>query len=114
MLLLISYLFGNIAVINGIDKYYIYLYGVFIFISVYAYSELMDRNFYALAWELIKNIFGIAILYYQGEWFGSSQYGEWINYVLLLYFIASTCVTAVFVYQHWKEDKAVTLVTENL
>jgi hypothetical protein len=44
VLLLISYLFGNIAAINKMDDSHIYIYGAFIFLSVYAYTELMDRS----------------------------------------------------------------------
>lgn len=109
MLLSISYLFGNIAAINAIDKYYIYIYGAFVFISVYAYSELMDRSSYSIVWELIKNVFGITMIYIQGEWFGSSQYSEWIKYLLIAYFITSTFITGFFVYRHWKEDRVVAL-----
>jgi len=107
MLLLISYLFGNIAAINAINSYHIYVYGAFVFIGVYAYAELMDRNLYAIVWESIKNVFGISIIYNQGDWFGSSQYGEWIKYSLIAYFITSTFITGVFVYRHWKEDKMI-------
>ena len=44
VLLSISYLFGNIAAINKMDGSFIYLYGAFVFFSVYAFTELMDRN----------------------------------------------------------------------
>jgi sterol desaturase/sphingolipid hydroxylase (fatty acid hydroxylase superfamily) len=111
MLLFISYLFGNIAVINAMDPYYIYVYGAFIFISVYASAELMDRSPYAIVWELIKNSSGMTIIYNQGEWFGSSRYGEWINYFLIGYFVISTMVTGIFAYRHWKEDKIVPATT---
>lgn len=110
MLLLISYLFGNIAAINNSDSSYIYIYCAFVFLSVYAYSELMDRSPYAAIWETCKALFGIAIIYRQGDWFGASQFISWISYALILYFIISTFVTAWFVYQHRKED----LVTATL
>jgi hypothetical protein len=38
-------LFGNIALINSLDKSYIFWYGGFIFLSVYALTDLMDRKF---------------------------------------------------------------------
>ncbi len=104
MLLFISYLFGNIAFINSLNRSYIYVYAVFVFLSVYAYSELMDRNTYAIAWELIKNIFGIVLIYNQGDWFGSSQFSTAISYGVVAYFIISTLITAWFVYTHYRED----------
>ena len=74
MLLFISYLFGNIALINNLNKWYIYLYGGFAFLSIYAFTELMDRNRYAIAWEMAKAALGLWIIYRQGDWFGSSGF----------------------------------------
>jgi sterol desaturase/sphingolipid hydroxylase (fatty acid hydroxylase superfamily) len=104
ILLFVSYLFGNIGVINKLDSSYIYIYGGFVFLSVYAFTELMDRNLYAIVWEILKNAFGIAIIYRQGDWFGAGSYLWWINYVLIAYFIISTVITGWFVYKHYKED----------
>lgn len=104
VLLLISYLFGNIAGINNLNGSYIYIYGLFVFLSVYAYTELMDRNKYAAVWETIKNILGLAIIFQTGDWFGASQYISYISYVLGFYFIFSTLVTIWMVWQNAKED----------
>ncbi|MES1216018.1 MAG: sterol desaturase family protein [Bacteroidota bacterium] len=104
MLFFISYLFGNIASINNSDSSFIYIYCAFIFISVYAYSELMDRSTYAIIWEGLRAFFGIAIIYRQGDWFGASQFIFSINYILVSYFVLSTLITGWFVYQHRKED----------
>ncbi len=106
LLIFISYLFGNIAKIGSPDMFY---YGGFVFLSVYAYTELMDRNNYAIIWEAVKNIFGIAIIYQQHDWFGASQYISWINYVLIAYFITATFITAWFVYKHRKENQQLKL-----
>ncbi|MET0394331.1 MAG: sterol desaturase family protein [Chitinophagaceae bacterium] len=101
----LSYLFGNIAVINALDKSYIYLYGGFIFLSVYALSELMDRNPYAIAWETARAGLGIFLLYRQGDWFGASAWIQPVIYILAGYFILSAIVTALFVIRHHKEDR---------
>jgi hypothetical protein len=103
-LLFISYLFGNITAINAMNASYIYIYGVFVFLSVYAYTDLMDRNRSALIWELIKNSFGIAILYQTGDWFGTSKLTPVLNYLVIAYFIFSSFITAYFVVKHEKED----------
>jgi alkylglycerol monooxygenase len=103
LLLVISYLFGFIAKIGSPDMFY---YGAFVFIMVYAFTELMDRNPYALFWEVLKNAFGIAVIYKTGDWFGiSGNIAAWINYFLIGYFIVSTFVTAGFVNKHAKEDR---------
>jgi alkylglycerol monooxygenase len=107
LLLFISYLFGFIAKIGSPEMFY---YGGFVFVMVYAFTELMDRNPYALFWELIKNIFGIAVIYKTGDWFGiNSNITGWINYSLIGYFILSTFITAWFVYKHREEDKQLSL-----
>src|ERR1041384_4201018 len=61
-LLFISYLFGNIAAINKMNGIFIYIYAAFIFLTVYAYTELMDRSPFAIFWESLKNILGVSII----------------------------------------------------
>lgn len=105
ILLLISYLFGNIAAINEINSSYIYVYGAFIFLSVYALTELMDRNFYAIIWEILKNSIGLVFIYQQGDWFGASAIIPGIQYMLTGYFMLSIIITTYFVVRHRKEDQ---------
>lgn len=109
-LLFISYLFGNIASINALNAYYIYIYGLFIFLSVYAYTDLMDRNKYAIVWEIIKNSFGIAIILQTGDWFGAAALSPVLKYMIGAYFLLSTIVTLWFVMKHAKEDQQVMMV----
>ena len=104
LLFFVSYLFGNIAYINKLNSSYIYLYGAFIFISVYSFTELMDRNSYSLGWEGARCIFGIALMYNQQDWFGANTYFSPIIYVLAAYFILSIIITGVFVVKHRRED----------
>jgi sterol desaturase/sphingolipid hydroxylase (fatty acid hydroxylase superfamily) len=111
ILLLISYLFGNIARIGSPNMFY---YGGFIFISVYAFTELMDRNPYAIIWETFKNVLGIVIIYIQGNWFGANTFFPWINYLLVGYFITSIVITGWFVYSHKKEDASITVAENQL
>ena len=95
LLLLISYLFGNIAKI-GSPK--MFLYGGFIFIYVYAYSELMDGNKYAIVWQIVTSLIGMGIVIYFGDWFGASKLFTWVNHFLIVYFILSAAVTSWLVY----------------
>jgi alkylglycerol monooxygenase len=107
VLLFVSYLFGNIASINALNAYAIYVYGLFVFLSVYAFTELMDRHKSAIVWEVIKNSFGIAILLQSGDWFGAAAFGAVIKYIVGSYFLLSTVVTLWFVMKHAKEDEQV-------
>jgi alkylglycerol monooxygenase len=107
ILLFVSYLFGNIAPINTLDKNYIFWYGGFIFLSVYALTELMDRNQYAIVWEALRCGLGLYFLYVQGDWFGANSYLSSATYIVGAYFILSIVVTGWFVVKHAKEDKLV-------
>ncbi len=93
LLLFVSYLFGNIA---SIGKPQIFIYGGFIFLYVYAFTELMDKNKYALAWEFLKCATGIGIIFYTGDWFGASTYAVYMKYILISYFILSFIIAAYF------------------
>jgi sterol desaturase/sphingolipid hydroxylase (fatty acid hydroxylase superfamily) len=70
LLLIISYLFGNIAEIGAPNMF---VYGAFIFIYVYAMTELMDKNPFAWFWELVKSGIGFFVIFTTGDWFGLSS-----------------------------------------
>lgn len=93
-LLFISYLFGNIAAIGSPDMF---IYGAFVFLQVYAFTELMDRSTYAWIWETFKTIFGLSLLLQNNDWFGLSQYTSLAVPVLAGYFILSFMVCFYFV-----------------
>lgn len=103
-LFFISYLFGQIAYINSLDTSYIYWYGGFIFITIYALTELMDRNRYAITWEAIRCGLGLWFLYDQGDWFGASHWLPAVKYMLGGYLVLSLVVSALFAIRHAKED----------
>ncbi len=91
LLLFVSYLFGNIAPIGKPDMF---IYGGYIFLMVYALTDLMDGHRYAIVWELLKCATGITVIYYTGDWFGAAAYFPWIKYLLVTYFIVSVCMVA--------------------
>ena len=108
LLLLVSYLFGNIAAI-GIP--FIFLYGIFVFLFVYAFTELMDGSKYTIFWDVLKNVIGIAIIFLLGDWFGTDKFSPVISYLLLEYFAISTFV-AIWILQKNKAAKKQLQVTK--
>jgi hypothetical protein len=102
---MISYLFANIVDIGSPNMF---VYGAFVFVTVYAYTDLMDKHTYALMWELLKASFGVAIIYYFGDWFGSQKYWPWINYLVVAYLIASLLIAASFIFFEFRTGKVVT------
>lgn len=87
------YFLGNIARIGSPNVFY---YGGFIFLSIYAFTDLIDRNPYSLVWETVKNAIGIAVIYYTGDWFGSDVLLTGSGNAIAVFFVISTLVTALF------------------
>lgn len=100
-LLLITYFFGHLGQIKTPG---IFIYGGFLFLIVYSYTELMDRNPFALFWETLKNGLGLAIIYTTGDWFGLSSILPWAVYAIAGYFALSTIITAWFVFGEIRAD----------
>ncbi len=109
LLLFTSYLFANIAAIGTPG---IFLYGLYIFLAVYAFTELMDRNRYALFWEVVKNILGCLVIYKTGDWFHAESYFSAATYIMIAWFFISTFVTAWFTLVEFKSER--NLYTEGL
>lgn len=86
LLLFVSFLFGNIASI-GMPQ--IFVYGGFLFIYVYAFTEQMDGHKYAFVWEALKTAMGIAILLNYGDWFGLDKALTGASFVVLAYLLVS-------------------------
>ena len=102
LLLFVSYLFGNIALIGNPG---IFIYGAFIFLYVYAFTELLDKNEYAFIWEFIKCSAGIGIILYFGDWFKAATFSHPVKYILIAYFVLSSIATTWFNFNHRAENK---------
>ena len=96
LLLIVSYLFGNVASIGLTNMMY---YGLFIFAQVYALTEFMDRNPRALIYEVVKNMICVGGILYYGGWFGLQNYFGASSYILMGYFFISTATVAAYTSQ---------------
>ena len=101
-LLFVAYLFNNIADI-GLPN--IFIYGLFIFISVYSYTELMDLNKFSIVWEAIRLLFGMGIIFYFGDWFGLNTFLPIGNYFVMAYLLISFLLNIYFVHYQFKKYK---------
>lgn len=101
LIFFIAYLFANIAAIGSPG---IFLYGLFVFLHVYAFTDLADRNTSAIAWEGIKAIYGLYLLYTMQHWIGAAKLHPFVILLLKVYLLASLVITARFVAMHRKED----------
>ncbi len=89
-----SFLFNNIAQI-GLPG--IFIYGCFIFLTIYSYTELMDARKTSVFWESLRFVLAIGILFYYGDWFGLNSVISTGNYILIPYFSFSLFVSIYFV-----------------
>lgn len=81
----------------------LFQYGFFLFFSVYAYTELMDKNAKSFWQEAAKNGFGLYLYIQNDGWFWLKEASGFINLLLPAYFIGATLATGYFV---WKEIKS--------
>jgi len=93
LLLMVSYLFGNIKPIGSPQ---VFVYGGFIFLFVYALTESMDKNPGAYIWEIVKAIGGWGIIFYFGDWFGAERFSPLIKYFIAGYLLISVAVVTWF------------------
>ncbi len=99
---LISYLFGNIA---SIGMPHIFIYGLFIFLTVYSYTELMDTRKSSVFWEIIRYLASIGIIFYYGDWFGMNRVFAYSNWILLAYFTVSLFMSFYFAFVEFKNNQ---------
>ncbi len=94
-LLFVSYLFNSIAQI-GLPG--IFLYGFFIFLTIYSYTELMDTRKISIFWESIRFAFSIGIIIYYGDWFGLNSIVSVGNYIVFSY-LSLSLVMSIYIIQ---------------
>lgn len=85
------------------------IYGLYLFLSVYAYTELMSKNPLSLWQELAKNALGVFMFVQHGDWFGLSEISPMLNYALIGYFFFATALTAYFVMSEMQRSKSMNL-----
>jgi len=105
----VTHLFGNIGTIGSPNMF---MYGGFIFLFVYAYTELMDGNKYAIVWEILKAVVGIYIIISLGDWFGSNKFYQGISTILIAYFFLSIGISAWLVFSTNKETSTFSVAAE--
>jgi sterol desaturase/sphingolipid hydroxylase (fatty acid hydroxylase superfamily) len=96
VLLLVSYMFANVAMLKQMGVEQLFIYGAFIFLQVYALTEFMDKSKYAWILETIKNIACIILIVKKGGWFGSNSISTSIAPALIVYFAVSTIAVYLF------------------
>ncbi|TFG78741.1 MAG: sterol desaturase family protein [Flavobacteriales bacterium] len=83
-LILLLFMFYNYSDIgfNGL-----LLFGLFIFMGIFGYTSLMDRNRFALWIEVFRGLLGLAYIWWQGDWFGIDTFLKWGSLWVGLYYL---------------------------
>jgi len=93
---LISYFFATLA---NYAFYDLLLFGLFVFLTIYAYTELMDRSKRAPVWEVLASALGLSIIYRMGGWYDMEKYVSIAGQLLTLYMLVSVAVSLYFTYK---------------
>jgi len=101
-LLLITYMYDSIRTI-GLP--HVFVYGAFIFVTVYSYTELMDARKTAVFWEALRFLFAIGLLYFYGDWFGLTHLLPMSTFILIGYFSISLAMSIYFVAVDFEKEK---------
>ena len=92
-LVLLLFLFNKITTFPFND---VLLYAAFLFISVFSYTTLMDKNKYAVLTEFIKLTFGFFLIYLWNGWFGIDEILPYGTYLVVFYLVLSFSITVLF------------------
>ena len=93
LFLFVSFFFGHIAEIGSPGMF---IYGGFIFLFVYAYTELMDKSSNAWIWEILKSSTGITMIFLTNDWFGINKLFPQMSLIIAVYLFLSTMICFYF------------------
>ena len=91
----------NIAAISSTE---VFLYGGFLFLMIYSYSTLMDKDNSALWFESVKSIIALAIIYQTQDWFLLNNAFPYGAALVALYQIISVGVVGYFTLYEFKNE----------
>ena len=103
-IVLVSMVFHLFYKLAEIGSPQIFIYGGFLFLVVYSYTTLMDRNPNALKYEVVKSCMGLWIIYSTGEWFLLDEIIPNGTMIVAGFQILSAVITGWFVLNELKSD----------
>jgi len=65
------------------------LYAIFMMVSIFAYTSLMDKAKVALPAEIIRLVMGVGLIYWNGGWFGLQEIIPGATLLVGIYLLAS-------------------------
>lgn len=93
-LVLMMYFFNSLG---EMSTFHIMWYGIMLFVSIYAYTSLMDGHIQAIPSEVLKAGIALWLFYDNGySWFGIENLLPFGNQLVILYFSTSLILTVYF------------------
>jgi len=85
-LVLMLYMFQSISDFSFL---FIALYGIFLAISIFSYTSLMDQSKLSIPFEIFKIILGLGLINQLGDWYGIDEIIPFGTALIVIYFIIS-------------------------
>jgi len=92
--LLMYFLLAQFGSFEAID---IIWYSIFLFISIFSYTTLMDRHVFAIPSEIIKLGLGLWIIYQIGGWYNLDEIISGGSSIVMIYLATSMLMTFYFI-----------------
>jgi hypothetical protein len=100
-LALMLYLFNNLGRIGVPD---IYVMGVFLLVTIFNYSAVMDRKSYALPLELARCAYGFSVIFRYDDFFFMNGVFSFGSVVMMIYFGISAVSVLYFTLVEFRKD----------
>ncbi len=99
-LLLLCYMFWQFTAI-GFPL--LMLYGLYLFLSVYGFTSVMDGDRAGIVIDIIRNIYAIGLILIQGGWFNMNEVGPFLSLIVFVYSMVSLFGSVYFFIQSRKK-----------
>lgn len=99
MLLFLFFNYGTIGFKN------LLIYGLIIYLGVFAYTSLMDRKSFNVIFEAIRLCLALGVIYFTQDWFGLNAYFAQGKFLVAAFFIISAIGSIYFTYFENANDK---------
>ena len=98
---LMIYLFNNLARIGTPD---IFVLGVFLLLTIFNYSAVMDRKMYALPLELGRVAYGFSVIFRYDDFFFMNELFAFASTMMMVYFAISLVSVLYFTLGEFRAD----------
>jgi len=95
------YLFNNLARIGQPD---IYILGTFVLVSIFSYTALMDKRAYALPVEVLRSIYGLAVIFIYNDFFSMNAVLPFASIMMMIYFAVSIGLSSYFILIEFRKE----------